>query len=202
MDIYVIRHGQTPWNVEKRLQGRSDTDLNEVGRAAAIRTGKAFREVPFDLVFTSPLKRAKETAALFLGERKVPVIEDARIQEISFGVYEGLTCGKDNYSIPDPEFHSFFEHPERYQAPPGGESLEELGARTKAFMEDIMHRPELQDKTVLVSSHGCATRGILNSIRSFDMADFWHGGVPKNCSVALIRVENGKPSLIYENRTF
>ena len=188
MDIYVIRHGQTPWNVEKRLQGRSDTDLNEVGREAAIRTGKAFREVPFDLVFTSPLKRAKET--------------DARIQEISFGVYEGLTCGKDNYSIPDPEFHSFFEHPERYQTPPGGESLEELGARTKAFMEDIMHRPELQDKTVLVSSHGCATRGILNSIRSFDMADFWHGGVPKNCSVALIRVENGKPSLIYENRTF
>ena len=202
MDIYVIRHGQTSWNVEKRLQGRSDTDLNEVGRAAAIRTGKAFCEVPFDLVFTSPLKRAKETAALFLGERKVPVIEDARIQEISFGVYEGLTCGKDNYSIPDPEFHSFFEHPERYQTPPGGESLEELGARTKACMEDIMHRPELQDKTVLVSSHGCATRGILNSIRSFDMADFWHGGVPKNCSVALIRVENGKPSLIYENRTF
>ena len=202
MDIYVIRHGQTSWNVEKRLQGRSDTDLNEVGREAAIRTGKAFREVPFDLVFTSPLKRAKETAVLFLGERKVPVIEDARIQEISFGVYEGLTCGKDNYSIPDPEFLSFFEHPERYQTPPGGESLEELGARTKAFMEDIMHRPELQDKTVLVSSHGCATRGILNSIRSFDMADFWHGGVPKNCSVALIRVENGKPSLIYENRTF
>ena len=202
MDIYVIRHGQTSWNVEKRLQGRSDTDLNEVGRAAAIRTGKAFCEVPFDLVFTSPLKRAKETAALVLGERKVPVIEDARIQEISFGVYEGLTCGKDNYSIPDPEFHSFFEHPERYQTPPGGESLEELGARTKAFMEDIMHRPELQDKTVLVSSHGCATRGILNSIRSFDMADFWHGGVPKNCSVALIHVENGKPSLIYENRTF
>ena len=83
MDIYVIRHGQTPWNVEKRLQGRSDTDLNEVGREAAIRTGKVFREVPFDLVFTSPLKRAKETAVLFLGERKVPVIEDARIQEIS-----------------------------------------------------------------------------------------------------------------------
>ena len=104
MDIYVIRHGQTSWNVEKRLQGRSDTDLNEVGRAAAIRTGKAFCEVPFDLVFTSPLKRAKETAALFSGRaERVPVIEDVRIQEISFGVYEGLTCGKDNYSIPDPE---------------------------------------------------------------------------------------------------
>ena len=198
MNIYVIRHGQTPWNVERRLQGRSDTDLNEIGREMAIETGKAFQKVHFDVVFTSPLKRAE----LFLGDRKVPVIEEPRIQEISFGDYEGLACGKDNYSIPDPNFNDFFEHPEHYQTPPNGESLEELGARTKAFMEDIMHRPELQDKTVLVSSHGCATRGILNSIRSFELADFWHGGVPKNCSVALIHVENGQPSLIYENRTF
>ena len=202
MNIYVIRHGQTPWNVERRLQGRSDTDLNEIGREMAIETGKAFQKVHFDVVFTSPLKRARETAELFLGDRKVPVIEEPRVQEISFGDYEGLACGKDNYSIPDPNFNDFFEHPEHYQTPPNGESLEELGVRTKAFMEDIMHRPELQDKTVLVSSHGCATRGILNSIRSFELADFWHGGVPKNCSVALIHVENGQPSLIYENRTF
>ena len=202
MKIYTVRHGQTEWNKKGFYQGKTDIPLSEEGKKQAILVKEKLKDKKIDLIISSPLKRAKETAALFLGERKVPVIEDARIQEISFGVYEGLTCGKDNYSIPDPEFHSFFEHPERYQTPPGGESLEELGARTKAFMEDIMHRPELQDKTVLVSSHGCATRGILNSIRSFDMADFWHGGVPKNCSVALIRVENGKPSLIYENRTF
>ena len=202
MKIYTVRHGQTEWNKKGLYQGKTDVPLNEDGKKQAMLVKEKLKDKKIDLIISSPLKRAKETAALFLGERKVPVIEDARIQEISFGVYEGLTCGKDNYSIPDPEFHSFFEHPERYQTPPGGESLEELGARTKAFMEDIMHRPELQDKTVLVSSHGCATRGILNSIRSFDMADFWHGGVPKNCSVALIRVENGKPSLIYENRTF
>ena len=114
MNIYVIRHGQTPWNVERRLQGRSDTDLNEIGREMAIETGKAFQKVHFDVVFTSPLKRARETAELFLGDRKVPVIEEPRIQEISFGDYEGLACGKDNYSIPDPNFNDFFEHPEHY----------------------------------------------------------------------------------------
>ena len=104
----MIRHGQTPWNVERRLQGRSDTDLNEIGREMAIETGKAFQKVHFDVVFTSPLKRARETAELFLGDRKVPVIEEPRIQEISFGDYEGLACGKDNYSIPDPNFNDFF----------------------------------------------------------------------------------------------
>lgn len=65
MNIYVIRHGQTPWNVERRLQGRSDTDLNEIGREMAIETGKAFQKVHFDVVFTSPLKRARETGGAF-----------------------------------------------------------------------------------------------------------------------------------------
>lgn len=202
MKIYVIRHGQTPWNVVRRLQGRSDTDLSENGREAAVRTGSAFRDVDFDLVFTSPLKRAKETARLFLGDRTVPMIEDERIQEISFGEYEGLSCAKEHYQIPDPHFLNFFEHPEQYQTPPGGESLLELGARTKDFVWDIISRPELGDKTILVSSHGCATRGILNSIREFEMSDFWHGGVPKNCSLALIEVTDGKPRLVYENRVY
>ena len=82
---------------------------------------------------------------------------------------------------------------EHYQTPPNGESLEELGARTKAFMEDIMHLLELQDKTVLVSSHGCATWGILNSIRSFELADFGMAAFRKTAVVALIHVENGQP---------
>lgn len=216
MKIYVIRHGQTPWNVVRRLQGRSDTELNEKGRETAVRTGLAFRDIPFYMVFTSPLKRAKETAKLFLGDRVVPMIEDERIAEISFGCYEGLICAEDSPDslsrekapgtaenhIPDKEFMNFFDHPERYRTPPGGESLDELGARCRDFMEDIMHREELSDKNILVASHGCATRGILNSIREFEPADFWHGGVPKNCSVALIEVQNGVPSLIYENKTF
>lgn len=202
MKIYVLRHGQTPWNVERRLQGRSDTELNENGREAARITGEAFQKIPFDLVFTSPLKRARQTAELFLGERNVPILEEERIIEISFGDYEGLSCARDHYQIPDQEFLNFFDRPECYRTPPHGESLEELGKRTKEFMEELFQRKDLEDKTVLLSSHGCATRGILNSIRIFSMEDFWHGGVPKNCSVALIEVEKGIPRLIYENRTF
>lgn len=57
MKLYVIRHGETTWNVERKLQGASDTELNENGIALAIKTGKAMKEIPFDLCFTSPLKR-------------------------------------------------------------------------------------------------------------------------------------------------
>lgn len=202
MKIYVIRHGQTTWNLSKRLQGRSDTELNEEGIQKAILTGQAFREVSFDMAFTSPLKRARQTAELFLQGRTVPIVEDERLIEISFGDYEGLSCREDHYEIPDPAFMNFFRNPDKYQVPPGGESLQSLGLRTRAFMEEIMSRPELSDKTILISSHGCASRGILNSIREFELFDFWHGGVPKNCSVALIEVKNGMPELIFENRVF
>ena len=108
----------------------------------AIETGKAFQKVHFDVVFTSPLKRARETAELFLGDRKVPVIEEPRIQEISFGDYEGLTCGKDNYSIPDPNFNDFFAAsgalPDTAKT---GKALEELGARTADFLIGGYHAP-------------------------------------------------------------
>ena len=56
MKLYVIRHGETTWNVERKLQGASDTELNKNGIALAIKTGKAMKEIGFDLCFTSPLK--------------------------------------------------------------------------------------------------------------------------------------------------
>ena len=117
MILYIVRHGQTKWNVQKRLQGASDTDLNENGIALAKVTGEALKEVPFSCCFTSPLKRARETAELVLGERKnlVPVYPDDRIREISFGVWEG----QDSTLLPQEMLDNFFHHPEKISAAPG-----------------------------------------------------------------------------------
>ena len=84
MKLYIIRHGETEWNVQKRLQGVSDTNLNEKGIEMAKQTAEALKEIPFACCFTSPLKRAKDTAMYILRDRQVPVYEDARIREISF----------------------------------------------------------------------------------------------------------------------
>ncbi|MDO5422950.1 MAG: histidine phosphatase family protein [Eubacteriales bacterium] len=202
MKIYIIRHGETDWNVARRLQGRSDTDLNENGMRLAKITGEAFLGVPFACVFTSPLKRAVETARLVLGEREIPLIPDERLIEVSFGEYEGLCSKASHYEIPDPDFPNFFEHPELYRTPPGGESLDQVEARTAAFLEDICSRKELEDQTVLVSTHGCAMRGLLNSMCKAPRTDYWNGGVPKNCAVALIESHGGERKLLWENRVF
>ena len=109
MKIYMMRHGETDWNIIKRLQGRSDIPLNEEGRRLARVTAEALADIPFTRIYTSPLLRAKETAMIIKGNRDIPVIEEERIQEISFGVYEGLICAEDNYTIPDPDFINFFK---------------------------------------------------------------------------------------------
>ena len=162
MILYIVRHGQTKWNVQKRLQGASDTDLNENGIALAKVTGEALKEVPFSCCFTSPLKRARDTAELVLGERKnsVPVYPDDRIREISFGVWEG----QDSILLPQEMLDNFFHHPEKYQPPQGGEELSHILERTRDFWQDITSREELQDKTVLIASHGCCIRALLHNV--------------------------------------
>lgn len=85
MKLYVIRHGQTDWNRARRLQGRSDIPLNEWGRKVAELTREGLKDVKFDVAFTSPLCRAKETAKIILKGRDLPIIEEPRMIEVNFG---------------------------------------------------------------------------------------------------------------------
>lgn len=203
MKMYIIRHGQTPWNARKCLQGRYDVDLNENGIYLAELTGKALRDVTFDMAFTSPLIRAKHTAQCILAGREVPIIEDERLIEISFGIYEGCCYAEENRQVPQQWIENFFHAPQDYVAAPGGESLDDVEKRTRDFMEDICSRKELQDKTILVSTHGCALRGLLNSIRESNREDYWHGGVSKNCAVSIVTCNRGeKPVLVEENHIY
>ena len=96
MLLYFIRHGQTDWNKDMRMQGQSDIPLNENGRESAIEAGKTLANTHIDLAFSSPLKRAKETAELVLAGRDIPIIEDKRIEEICFGICEGMKGRDEN----------------------------------------------------------------------------------------------------------
>ena len=100
--------------------GATDIPLNQNGIEAARLTAEALKEIPFDEIYTSPLQRAVQTAEIMRGDRRIPIIKDERLKEISFGPYEGLCCGKEGYSIPDPEFVNFFQNPAHYNPPEGG----------------------------------------------------------------------------------
>lgn len=211
MRLYIIRHGETPWNTQLRLQGQTDIGLNENGRALAAKTAQALREVPFDLAITSPLIRAKETAQILMGDRKIPLIEDARIQEINFGELEGVQLTNEERNTPGNEFYNFFHAPQQYRPQKGGESLDSLCARTAAFLEEL--RSDAQEEgngrrslvsgalgedgarrnlTVLISTHGAASRALLSSIKGTPRNFFWEQGVPKNCAVTVVDLEQGR----------
>ncbi len=204
LKVYLIRHGETDLNKKKVLQGRSDIELNQYGISLAEKTGEGLRDVKFDMVFTSPLKRAKKTAELVArtGETGVPVVEEPRIQEISFGVYEGLCYHKDNYNIPDRGFLHFFEAPEDYVAPAEGESFEEIIGRTGAFWNELVNSPQYADKTILLSTHGCALKAILANIMQTPIEKFWGVGVDKNCAVTIVEVTDDRVTVLEEGKVY
>jgi len=202
MRLYIIRHGETEWNVKRRFQGRSDIPLNEEGRRLARITAEALEDVPFSRIYTSPLKRAYETAMIIKGVRDIPVMTEPRIIEISFGEYEGLCCGKKDYNIPDPEFMNFFDRPEAYKPPRGAEGIEELKARTADFLAEIVHNKDMEGDTILVSTHGAALRGLLSNINHVALRDFWKGGVHKNCAVTIVDVKDGQAVITEEGKTY
>ena len=202
MLIYIVRHGLTEWNKLKKLQGAADVPLAKEGILLAEKTGEALRNVRFDICFTSPLSRAKQTAECVLGKRDVPIIPDKRIQEMSFGEFEGLCCREEGWNIPDPGFRNFFNAPEVYQPPKGGESFEEVRARLNNFLEELYQKEDLQDKNVLLSTHGAALCGILSLMKGLPISGYWQQGVHKNCAVSIAEVKDGKIEILQENVTY
>lgn len=202
MFLYVLRHGLTTWNHLHKAQGSADIPLAQEGIDLARRTGEALKNVKFDICFTSPLTRARQTAKLVLGERDIPVIPDKRIQEIDFGVLEGRIMRVGNSMESDcPEFDLFFRDPLKFPRPQNGESIQDVLERTRDFWMEKTTDPSLADKTVLVSSHGCAVRALLQNLYQ-DPAHFWHGCVPPNCSINIVEVKNGQAHFIAEDKVY
>lgn len=201
MKIYFVRHGETDWNKERKIQGQVDIPLNEFGRHLARETAKGLRDVPFDVCFTSPLGRARETAQIILQGRDVPILEDKRILEMNFGVLEGKCCSKEGWDVPD-SFQMFFDDPVHYQAPEGGEDFQAVRKRTGDFLNWLFAQEQYRDSTVLVTTHGAAMAGLLNNLKKKPLAEYWDVGVHKNCGVTEVDVTDGRIDIISENKVY
>ncbi|MCI9197401.1 MAG: histidine phosphatase family protein [Lachnospiraceae bacterium] len=198
MLLYVIRHGETAWNAVRKIQGATDIPLNENGIRLAKITGEKLKDVPFDLAISSPLQRAFHTAVLVLRDRCVPIETDERIREISFGDLEGTQVLQVDPSHP---FHNFFADAYHYVPARNGESIYDVCARTQEFYAELIRRPDLEDKTVLIATHGCTVRALLQNVYK-DTSDFWQGGVCPNCGVNIIEVKGGKSTLLERDKIY
>ena len=193
MKLYIMRHGQTAWNRVPKLQGRTDIPLNEYGRRAAELTREGLKNVHFDIAFTSPLLRAKETTELILQGRDISVIDDERLIEIDFGPYEGKS-----FQLEDENLQNFFAKPEAYYPIDESESFESVLERTGKFLSELYKNSKYQDSVVLISTHGVTLCGLLCNIKKWGKGDFWKGGLHKNCGFSIVEVINEVPRILEE----
>lgn len=203
MKIYIIRHGETDWNKARKVQGHADIPLNEYGRHLAEETAEGLKEVPFDLAYTSPLVRAKETAEIILKGRQIPLFEHQGIMELGFGTYEGMCCSGGQKAKESAAFNRFFTDPANYVPAEGGESIRRLLDRTGEFLDMLYQKDEFREKTLLVSTHGAAMTALVNNIKGkYKINEFWDQGVPPNCAVTIVEVKNGAPVIVTENKVY
>lgn len=178
--LYLVRHGETDWNVARRIQGSTDIPLNNNGRAQAARTGLLLARRRFDEVISSPLSRAFETASIIAGEVGLPEpTPDPAMVERRYGAAEGL-----DYRTLDRMFP-------RGASVPGRESREAVVERVFPALIDLAHRRPGQQ--LVVVTHGGVIRAVVNAIEP-GVAAF---GVPiTNGSIHSFRYTDGDLSLI------
>lgn len=189
MELYIIRHGKTIWNSKNKLQGTTDIPLEKEGIFAAQKLGKELEEINFDKIFSSPLIRAYETAKFIAGNRKIEIIKDDRLKEISFGEFEGFTYKKmEEMGTP---YKNFFTNPAEYLPPPKGETLENVCIRAKDFIQSEIEPFYSKYKRIMIVAHGAVNKGIMCYIQNHGIKDFWKDGLQQNCQ-ALIFTFDGK----------
>lgn len=202
MLIYVVRHGETRSNVEGYLQGQTDDPINENGKALAVITGQAMKDIKFDACISSPLSRARETAEIILresGNDSVPIEIDERILEIDMGEWERKKFRPGEREVDENQIKMFFTNPFQFDGCPGGETIQQVCDRTQEFLKELLARND--DKTYLVTTHGFALRGMLNFLYE-DQSDYWHGHVPYNCAVNIIEGKDGDGTLIADDKIY
>lgn len=201
MELYILRHGETVWNKEGRLQGNTDISLNEAGRAVARITGEALKDTAIDKIYTSPLSRAYETACLIRGDKDIEIIRDERLRELCFGALEGQII-REMKADSASRFQNFFEAPDKYVPDDKGERLEELCRRTAEFMEEVILPQADKLKRVMIVGHGAMNKGIMCYIKQHGIDMFWSGGLQKNCNVIIVDYTEGRFSVIEEEKVY
>ncbi len=182
--LYIMRHGKTEWNALHKLQGRTDIPLNEEGKRMARQACEKYKELNIDVCYCSPLVRALETAQIVLKNRKIPIIEDKRLSEMSFGEYEGI---ENSLAIPDCPINVIFNQPEKYIESVGGaETFEQLFARTGSFLKEVVE-PQIQaGKDILIVGHGAMNSSIICQVKKLPIEEFWSAGIEQCKIIKLI----------------
>ncbi len=164
-NLYLVRHGQSIYNLENRFTGWKDVELTELGQKQAKEAGNMLKDIKFDIAFVSVLKRAKDTLNILLGSNDndcTNIIENIALNERDYGDLIGQNKSEAAKKFGDEQVQIWRRS---YNIPPpGGESLEMTAKRTLPYYKEEIIPSIMSNENIIISAHGNSLRAIVMSI--------------------------------------
>ena len=194
--VYLVRHGQTAWNVGEIFRGRADIPLDEIGRQEVHLAGEALKNEILHAVYSSPLSRSMETAENIAKFHSLSVTPLDAIIDISYGKWEG--CGNQEIKNKYPELYALWvNEPHKVQFP-GGESLDEVRSRTIEALDELTAKHK--DENFVLVAHRVPNKVICCSLLGLDNSHFWRIQ-QDTASTNLFTYRNGQWIISFLNDT-
>jgi len=179
--VYIVRHGESVWNLEQRLQGGQDPALSEAGYRQAARVAEVLEGLGVAAVYSSPLRRAAETARIIAGALRVPVHLHADLREIGMGAWEGMPF-RDLLARDGEAYRAWIAAPADC-LPPEGEPMAAFADRVMAALGEVREKYPRNDAVVV--THGVVARVLVARTLGLDLNLIYRMRV-SNCSVSCL----------------
>jgi broad specificity phosphatase PhoE len=190
LELWLVRHGVTDWNLAERIQGWSDPPLNAAGRAQAERLAPRLAGIAFDRVVASDLERARTTAAVALPEARVEL--DPRLRELNYGAFDGASWA-DLATGELAEAAAHWRADRQRRRTPGGESFDDLAERVRAFRADL---PEAG--RVIAFAHSGTINTALHGVLGRPEGRGWRLQIA-NTGITVLRFGEGRTTIVTVN---
>ncbi len=189
--LYVTRHGETEWNVAKRMQGRRNSNLTETGMLQAKQLGVHIKDIPLHAIYSSPSGRTMHTAELIKGERNIPIIADKHFYEINMGTWEGQMLADLEVQFPE-EVHTFWNEPHRFCST-SGENFFDVHSRVMAGVNLLLEKHK--GESILIVSHAAAAKLLVGHFAGLSVEKVWDDPFMHSASLSIIEFEGKKASV-------
>lgn len=193
--LYLIRHGQTEYNVTGQLQGTADSPLTERGIREAKRLKKSLRDTSFSCFYSSVLGRAIHTAMILQEDREVPLLQSFDLNEIGFGEWEGVGKEELEKSCPDNYFR-LWNDPVSYIPPRGAESFEDFFSRIRFFSSYLFE--QAKEKNILVVTHGIWLKAFYCIFQEKSLEQIWEPPYIPNTALSVLDTAGAYPVFLKE----
>jgi broad specificity phosphatase PhoE len=187
--LYLTRHGQTEWNVVKRLQGHQDSPLTELGVKQAGWLGEALSDIEFEAIYSSSSPRTIRTAEIIRGARNVEIIKEDDLREINMGSWEGQLSTDIEAQFPR-ENYAYRNTPHLYEPVNRGESFYDLQNRLLPKIREIVSKHE--GKNVLIVTHGVSLKVIMASFGGRPLSELWIPPIIHPTALCKVMIEGDK----------